>query len=414
MYRVAQIVYQCIPNAGSDPGAGWHAVVSAARSGIEVHALTKESNRAAIEAHDDLENVTWHFIDVPEKLGPLATGSTVGDTLHLARWLRSAKEVCEDLVNTGRIDLTHFVTFSAFWMPVPFADIDAPHVFGPVGGGERVPQPLALTRQDRFAATLREIVQNTVMKAPSWRSLTSAPDTVVISASAATAKRLEAQGVNVIDTRAPACLTDELIDALDAIEPKQFDAPTLVMSGRQLRWKGHDIALRAMPLLLSHDPSICMEVLGSGPCHDDLKALVDELGVSESVHFRTSVDRLEERQIIAGADVFVLPSRRDAGSTLIPLVQILGVPLAALDTGAIRVASGGYAYLADPNSASPHKALAREILNALEASKDQDDAARKNAIEKYGELSAGEALNRWYEAAMSTRSSPCSVSGESS
>ena len=117
--RVAQLVYDCIPDAGSDPGIGWHAVVAASGAGFEVHAVTKASNKSDIEAAPPLPNVHWHFIDVPETLGPISTGRTVGDTVHLFRWLRVARRLCRSLASRDEIELINFVTFSAFWMPVP-------------------------------------------------------------------------------------------------------------------------------------------------------------------------------------------------------------------------------------------------------------------------------------------------------
>ena len=64
MIRVAQLVYDCTPDAGSDPGIGWHAVVSASGAGMVVHAITKSSNRDAIEAVASPPNVHWHYIDL--------------------------------------------------------------------------------------------------------------------------------------------------------------------------------------------------------------------------------------------------------------------------------------------------------------------------------------------------------------
>ncbi len=402
MVRVAQLVYDCIPNAGSDPGIGWHAVVSASQAGIEVHALTKASNREAIAAHPPLNNVTWHYIDVPESAGPISTGNTTGDVVHLWRWLKDARDLCERFAEQDVVDLVHFVTFSAFWMPVPLANVALPTVFGPVGGGERVPPVLENDQRDKFAAIFRNLVQSTFMKVPTWRSLTSAPDTIVTSASHATTKRLAGQGVTVFETRAPGCLTNEMIDQLSEIEPIRAEHPTLVVSGRQLRWKGHDLAISALPLVLDQEPNARLEVLGNGPRHDALKSLAQELGVTASVVFRSGIDRVEERRRIAGADVFVLPSRRDAGSTLLPLVQVLGVPIAALDTGAIPDVTGGFAYIGDPSSAPPHAALASAICQALDASPDVHGPARAFAIQRFGETSAGEALHRWYAAALAT------------
>ena len=403
MIRVAQLVYDCTPDAGSDPGIGWHAVVSASGAGMVVHAITKSSNRDAIEAVASPPNVHWHYIDVPEEIGPFSTGTSKGDAVHLLRWLSEARKLCASLAEMGEIDLTHFVTFSAYWAPVPFADLPIPHVFGPVGGGERVAPELESTRMDRISASARSTVQNSFTRSSTWRKLMSQPDTVVIAASRATAHRLETLGARVFETGATGCLTDSLIAKLDAIEPITEAGTTLIASGRQLRWKGHDLAIKAMPTVLAQHEDATLELLGSGPAHEDLRALVNELGISKNVIFRRGIDRIEERRRIAGADCFVFPSRRDTGSTLIPLVQVLGVPIAAFDTGALPDSTGGFAQLADPRKRpSPSTTLGTKMLDALQSTSELLDQARHHAIKRHGEAAAQASLTRWYEHALSS------------
>ena len=402
--RVAQIVYDCIPDAGSDPGIGWHSVVAASGAGMHVHALTKASNRAAIEAAPPVPNVEWHYIDVPESFGPWRTGSTAGDTFHILRWLPKAKALCTQLAERGEIDLTHFVTFSAFWLPVPFADVPVPHVFGPAGGGERIDPALANTTKDKVAATTRGAVQNMFTKTPTWQRLMKAPDTVVVSNGRATTKRLEGRGADVYTTGVTGCLPDTLIRQLDTIEPIRNPETTLVVSGRQLRWKGHDLALSAMAHLRSSHPDATLEVLGSGPEHSNLIALAEELGITDRVIFRPDIDRVEERRRIAGADAFVFPSRRDTGSTLVPVVQVLGVPIVAFSTGAIPDSTGGFTYLADPATPpSPPHALADAMRRALEGSKEFATLGREHAIARHGEIASQEALRAVYNHARSER-----------
>ena len=404
MIRVAQLVYDCIPDAGSDPGIGWHAVVAASGAGFDVHAITKESNRDDIEAAPPLPNVQWHFIDVPETIGPLTTGRTVGDTVHLFRWLRVARRLCRSLAARGEIELTNFVTFSAFWMPVPLADLPVPHVFGPVGGGERVPRSLTGTQRDRLAADFRQMIQTSFTRTPVWQELVRSPRTVVISAGRATTQRLLELGVEVFETGATGCLTDSLIRSLDQIQPIEEPGTTLVVSGRQLRWKGHDLAIAAMPEVLKDYPDARLEILGSGPEHDNLKQQALELGLSErQVLFRTKISREEERRRIAGADAFLFPSRRDTGSTLIPLVQVLRVPIVAFATGAIPDSTGGHASLADSlGRGGAATGLAEAIIDALQMPSSTLDSGRQHAIDRHGEQTAREALTRWYNRALST------------
>ncbi len=404
--RVAQLVYDCIPDAGSDPGIGWHAVVAASGAGFHVHAITKASNRSEIEAAPPLPNVQWHFIDVPESVGPMSTGRTVGDTVHLFRWLRVARKLCLSLASRGEIELTNFVTFSAFWMPVPLADLPVPHVFGPVGGGERVPKQLSGNFSDRASADFRQFVQTSFTRTPEWQELVLSPKTTVISAGRATTDRLTKLGVDVFETGATGCLTDSLIESLDDIQPIKEPGTTLVASGRQLRWKGHDLAVAAMPAVLKEFPNARLEILGSGPEHDALKQQVVELGLSDNqILFRTKISREEERRRIAGADAFLFPSRRDTGSTLIPLVQILGVPIVAFATGAIPDSTGGHASLADIDDRSgPTNSLAKAIIEGLRMPESTLAAARQHAIDRHGEETARSALTRWYNQAISTAS----------
>ncbi len=404
MIRVAQIVYDCIPNAGSDPGIGWHSVVCASAEGFEVHAITKASNRRAIEATAPLPGVTWHYIDAPERFGPLKVGRSLGDTIHLSRWLPKARDLCTELAEADKIDLTHFVTFTAHWMPVPLAEVPVPHVFGPVGGGERSPAQLLDRPVDRASAGARNLFQTALTRTPTWNRLLKADRTIVLSASRATTERLRSRGVEVFETWRTGCLPNTLIAQTDAIEPDRNSGTTIVMSGRQLRWKGHDLAINAMPIVLQRHPDASLLILGSGPEHQNLVDEVAAAGLNEHIRFHDQVDRNVERAIIAGADCFLFPSRRDTGSTLVPLVQVMGVPIAAFATGALPEATGGHASLADPAAhESPAHALAFAILGALETDEAALQAARNHAIDRFGEENSRKALRRWYEAALAPR-----------
>lgn len=401
MIRAAQIVYDCIPNAGSDPGIGWHSVVSASKAGVEVHAFTKASNQEAIESVDPLPNVKWHFVKAPPLRRPLTRGRSLGDTVDLAQWLKETRPILLGLAENYKIDLTHFVTFTAHWMPVPLASVPLPHVFGPVGGGEKTHPALLDDRIDRLSSRSRDAFQGSLTRTPTWTRLVKSPRTLVVSGSAATTERLRRRGVEVFETFRTGCLPDSLIAQMDEVVPERHGSTTIVMSGRQLRWKGHDIAIDAMPAVLSKIPDCKLLVLGEGPENTNLRRQVAEAGLSNAVVFRGKVNRDKERRLIAGADCFLFPSRRDTGSTLVPLVQVMGVPIAAFATGALPEATGGLAALAAPSTnVPPSQSLAGAIIEAINTPAESLSAARAHAVERFGERNTMQAIRRWYNAAL--------------
>ncbi len=395
------LAYDCLPDAGSDPGIGWQAVCNAAQQ-HHVIAFTKASNRSAIEAAPSIDNVEWHWIDVPEKLGPIETGTSLGDAIHNLIWLRVARRKANPLIESGRVDLTHYVTFSAFWMPVPFADAGVPHVFGPVSGGEI--EPVALTagssKRAKFKERLRSMMQDRGMSSRAWKRMASSPTTLMVAATEQTAKRMREAGAESVEVfRTAFSLTPELLSDLDEL-PRQDrpGGPHLVITGRQLHWKGHDLAIAAMPHVIARHPDVQLTVIGKGPRHDDLREQVATLELGDSVTFAPTLSRTEERTELVNADVFVFPSRRDSGSTLLPMAQASRVPIAAFDTGAVRDVTAGMSALADPTTAAtPAKALAEAILDVLDGKLEPIlDEAVVHARTRYGVESARTAMESWY------------------
>jgi len=81
----------------------------------------------------------------------------------------------------------------------------------------------------------------------------------------------------------------------------------------QLR-KGHDVVLEALPSVARRVPNVRYVIAGEGPLRPELERRAATLGVAERCVF---AGRVPERQLAAlyeRADVFVMPSRAEAGS----------------------------------------------------------------------------------------------------
>ena len=91
------------------------------------------------------------------------------------------------------------------------------------------------------------------------------------------------------------------------------DAPMLLTVGRLQRRKGHDMVIRALPLIKAKFPRVTYLIVGAGGEFAYLQALVDEMGVADCVIFAGCVADEELPGYYAACDVFVMPNREIDG-----------------------------------------------------------------------------------------------------
>jgi len=122
--------------------------------------------------------------------------------------------------------------------------------------------------------------------------------------------------------------------------PYSGAGPQLVAAGRLSNEKGFDLLLAAMPKVIEYFPNARLTILGRGPLKTALAQQVRRLGLAESVSL------LDFQQnpwpYLCHADLFVLPSRREAFSNVLLEALALETPAVAVDCpGAIREIYGG-------------------------------------------------------------------------
>jgi phosphatidylinositol alpha-1,6-mannosyltransferase len=74
-------------------------------------------------------------------------------------------------------------------------------------------------------------------------------------------------------------------------------------------YKGHDMAIRAMPLILAREPHARYVIVGDGPLRRYLERLTASVGVAQAVTFAGEVPEAALEQWYSRADVFTLLSR---------------------------------------------------------------------------------------------------------
>src|SRR5438093_4403817 len=119
------------------------------------------------------------------------------------------------------------------------------------------------------------------------------------------------------------------------------DPLLIVAIGCLIAKKGFADLIRACALLVERGRSFRCEIFGEGPLENQLRALIEELGLQERIQLPGPKPQRELRAHLAGASVFVLPSvpETDGGMDNLPTVimeaMATGLPVVSTTIGGI-------------------------------------------------------------------------------
>jgi len=148
------------------------------------------------------------------------------------------------------------------------------------------------------------------------------------------------------------------------------DAPVILFVGRLIPWKGVDILIRAMTLVIRKEPYVRLVIVGEGPERMSLEYLVKQLGIENNVIFTGRIDDRSLSNQYSHASVLVLPSRKSRGMVMEGLGMVLleamsrNIPVIGTNVGGIPdiIDDGKNGFLVPPDD---EKALAEKILQIV-------------------------------------------------
>ena len=157
----------------------------------------------------------------------------------------------------------------------------------------------------------------------------------------------------------------------NGVTPREGPPTVTTVARLSDRYKGHDVLVRALPLVRSRVPDARWVVVGDGPLRAHLEALASAHGVRDAVHFAGSVSDDERDRWLSSSDVFAMPSRLPAdglageGFGIVYLeAGARSVPVVAGDVGGAldAVVDGKTGLLVDPLD---HVAVASAVTELM-------------------------------------------------
>lgn len=141
------------------------------------------------------------------------------------------------------------------------------------------------------------------------------------------------------------------LDALpQTAERPETVPPHIICVGRLSPEKGQAGLIQALVILRDRGVSCQLTLVGDGPDQDQIRALVNECGLIEQVHFAGRLDEASTLAQIAEADILALPSFMEGLPVVLMEAMALGIPVVATRVAGIPelVEDGVSGLLFDP------------------------------------------------------------------
>ena len=314
---------------GEDVGEAWIAHQWAHRLARrhEVTLLTyhKRGAKPASQQLPGLEVIEWReppLLGRAERLNSMLKPAYIPFYFRARRWIRAA------LAGGRRFDLAHQPVPVAMRYPSPAAGLGIPLVIGPVGGGLSSPRSFEADESSTpWFVNLRRLDRHRQRWDPLLRRTFGEADCIL-----GIAAYVEEQ-LAPISPRRFEVVPDTALDLLpDPIERSGRRGPLrLLFVGRLVRTKGVRDAIKAMALM--PELPVRLDIVGEGPQRAACETLITQAGLAGRVTLHGWHGRADVARFYREADIFVFPSYREPGGTVVMEAMGFSLPLIVVDRG---------------------------------------------------------------------------------
>ena len=187
------------------------------------------------------------------------------------------------------------------------------------------------------------------------------------------------------------------------------DQPLVVTASRLIKRKSPDLLISAFARVLKVVPDAKLVIAGSGREEDNLSRQIKGLNIINSVFMVGKLPKEKVAQLMAAADVFVLPSKMESFGLSLLEASAAGVPVVCSNAGGVpEVFQDGFNALLYPPG--DDNAMAKAIICLIQ-DRELAKTISANAVETASRFTwemAAERTLRVYEEVLQENASSCS------
>lgn len=337
--RILTCTFTCrvsgIPGFGTGEGVlGWNLLKQVARF-HDVWTLTHADEQAAIEQElkeEPIPHIRFCYVDLPRWLHPLLRFQGAHQFYYYL-WQIKAYFTARKLQKATEFDLFHHITYANDWMASYIgALLPVPYVRGPGGGAHRTPPSLEgeYSGLGRLWEKFRTLGQWIFRHDPFFIKGQSRASAILVcnQDSLDSMPRRWVEKTHLFPVSGIS--SKDLALAGQVKSNKHFH---VISAGTLIKVKGFSLAIKAFKAFADTNPEATFSIVGEGPEGPKLQALVKRLNLENQVRFLQALPRDQLLSEMAASDVFLFPSLRDGGGTVVIEAMAVGKPVICLDTG---------------------------------------------------------------------------------
>jgi glycosyltransferase involved in cell wall biosynthesis len=331
MQKILLSAFACDPSKGSEPGNGWHWATGLASKGYEVHCVTRSIGRGAIQSHTPMNNLFFHYIDLPFNGEKLYYKSSIGMYSYYLLWQWRAYKVASKLHKSENFSLVHHVTWGSTQMGSFMYKLKIPLIFGPAGGGQIAPPAFRDYFQSHWQAELkREKITKLMLKFnPAFRQMVKSAK-VILSSNPDTLHMAKKAGAKLVEATLDAALPVDFFPKVAINRLPKTDELRLLWVGRLMPRKGILLIVDVMRELKDF-LGIKLTIVGDGEMRLALKNKIHEYGLHQTIAYVGSVPFNEVTNYYKTHDVFFFTSLRDSCPAQLIEAMAYSLPVITID-----------------------------------------------------------------------------------
>jgi glycosyltransferase involved in cell wall biosynthesis len=343
--KVLVSAYQCAPRHGGEIGNGWMWSTALADYGHEVTVLTHEEFKDRVLA-GGRSDIDFQFLDI--------AGTPFGRLMGLdgydayRRWQNAAYEYAAGL---GRdFDVIHHVGWGSLHLGSRLWRLNAPLVYGPIGGGQTAPgEYWRYFGRDWVMELGRSAATGSLLRLNGWTKETIREAATVLVTNSATEAAVRRFGAKDVRYMLAEGLPQEW---LSGRRQRPAGVPVVLWVGRMLPRKAPVLAVQAFAELRKTMPARLV-MAGDGPLLPQVQATVEKLGLAADVDLLGRVPWTKLAQYYSESSLFLFCSLRDSSSAQFLEAMGKGLPATLLDLHGMADVKVGIAAEKVPLSRKP-------------------------------------------------------------